>query len=497
MTAEGGDELRGLRIISVIAMVQGVLTVVGGLVLVIVSFGGGGNGGALFAGLVAAVAGGLLFRAARKLPELSNPSRRRLLGLEWLVLAGALVVGLVGTLIALADGVLALIVIVSLQFRSSTAGAFAVGFVGEHPPENLLALPRSAVRAELVPGQALLSVEGLRTHFFTNDGVVKAVDGVSFSVQPGETLGIVGESGCGKSITSLSIMRLLTKPGRTVAGRITFMGRNLLELSDDEMADVRGNDIAMIFQEPMTALNPVLKVGDQIRDSLMQHFGIGDRQARARIVELFEKVRIPSPKQRVQDYPHQLSGGMRQRVMIAMALACNPRLLIADEPTTALDVTIQAQILALLDELKRTENMGIIMITHDLGVIAETADDVSVMYAGKIVESASVYEVFARPKHPYTQGLLASMPSRDKIGKRLNAIQGVVPHPLNLPPGCSFAPRCPHRFEMCDTAFPALDIVEPDHRAACYLYTRKQDEVRNVGQVDIDPTDPFAEEVTG
>ena len=258
---------------------------------------------------------------------------------------------------------------------------------------------------------------------------------------------------------------------------------------------MRGNDIAMIFQEPMTALNPVLKVGDQIRDSLMRHFGISDRQARVRIVELFEKVRIPSPKQRVQDYPHQLSGGMRQRVMIAMALACNPRLLIADEPTTALDVTIQAQILELLDELKRTENMGIIMITHDLGVIAEMADDVSVMYAGKIVESASVYDIFARAKHPYTQGLLASMPSREKIGKRLNAIQGVVPHPLNLPPGCSFAPRCPYRFEMCDTAFPALDTVGPDHGAACYLYTRKQDEVRGTGEAEIDSS-PLAQEVT-
>jgi oligopeptide/dipeptide ABC transporter ATP-binding protein len=358
-------------------------------------------------------------------------------------------------------------------------------------------LPRSAARADLVPGQALLHVDNLRTHFFTNDGVVKAVDGISFTVQPGQTLGLVGESGCGKSMTSLSIMRLLSKPGRTVAGRITFMGRNLLELSEEEMEDVRGNDISMIFQEPMTALNPVFKVGDQITDSLTRHFGITDRQARVRVVELFEKVRIPSPKQRVQDYPHQLSGGMRQRVMIAMALACNPRLLIADEPTTALDVTIQAQILALLDELKRTENMGIIMITHDLGVIAEMADTVSVMYAGKIVESASVYDIFAQPKHPYTQGLLASMPSRDKIGKRLNAIQGVVPHPLNLPPGCSFAPRCPHRFEPCDTAFPALDTVGPDHLAACYLYTRKQDEVRGDGEVVIDPTSPLAEELTG
>jgi peptide/nickel transport system ATP-binding protein len=497
MAAGEADGLRGLRIIAGIATAQGLLTVIGGLVLVVLSFGNGGNGGALFVGVIALVAGGLLGWAARGLPQLSNPSRRRLLTLEWLILVAALVVGFVGTLYALFDVILAAIIIVSLQFRSSTAGAFAVGFVGEHPPENLLALPRSAARTELVPGEPLLSVEGLRTHFFTNDGVVKAVDGISFTVQPGETVGIVGESGCGKSMTSLSIMRLLSNPGRTVAGRIMFSGRNILELSDEEMEDLRGNDIAMIFQEPMTALNPVFKVGDQIRDSLTRHFGISDRQARAHIVELFEKVRIPSPRQRVQDYPHQLSGGMRQRVMIAMALACNPRLLIADEPTTALDVTIQAQILALLDELKRTENMGIIMITHDLGVIAETADKVSVMYAGKIVESASVFDVFARAKHPYTQGLLASMPSRDKIGQRLNAIQGVVPHPLNLPPGCSFAPRCPHRFDMCDTAFPALDTIEPDHMAACYLYSRKQDEVRTTGDVETDPTSPLAEEMTG
>jgi oligopeptide/dipeptide ABC transporter ATP-binding protein len=496
MAEAAADQPGSLRAIAAIATAQGALTIIAGLALLVSGFTSG-DGGALFAGVVVIAAGALLPFAARALPALSNPSRRWLLILEWLVLTGALIVAVAATLLALIEVLLAAIVIGTLQFRGSMAGAFAVGFVGEHPPDNLLVLPRSAARADLVPGQALLAVDGLRTHFFTNDGIVKAVDGISFTVQPGETLGIVGESGCGKSMTSLSIMRLLSKPGRTVAGRIVFMGRNLLELSDEEMEDLRGNDIAMIFQEPMTALNPVFKVGDQIRDSLMRHFGISDRQARVRIVELFEKVRIPSPKQRVQDYPHQLSGGMRQRVMIAMALACNPRLLIADEPTTALDVTIQAQILALLDELKRTENMGIIMITHDLGVIAEMADNVSVMYAGKIVESASVYDVFARPKHPYTQGLLASMPSHEKIGKRLNAISGVVPHPLNLPPGCSFAPRCPHRFDMCDTAFPALDSVGPDHIAACYLYTRKQDEVRGDGETVIDPTSPLAEELTG
>ena len=342
---------------------------------------------------------------------------------------------------------------------------------------------------------ALLEVNGVSVLLQTHRGPATAVRDVSFTLDAGETLGLVGESGSGKSMTAMALMGLLPE-GARVAGSIRFAGEELTTKSDREMGAIRGDRIGMIFQEPMTALNPVFKVGDQIRDSLMRHFGITDRQARVRIVELFEKVRIPSPKQRVQDYPHQLSGGMRQRVMIAMALACNPRLLIADEPTTALDVTIQAQILALLDELKRTENMGIIMITHDLGVIAEMADNVSVMYAGKIVESASVYDIFGRAKHPYTQGLLASMPSHEKIGKRLNAIQGVVPHPLNLPPGCSFAPRCPHRFDMCDTAFPALDTVDPDHLAACYLYTRKQDEVRGP-EIEIDPSSPLAEELTG
>ena len=321
----------------------------------------------------------------------------------------------------------------------------------------------------------LLSIEGLRTHFFTNDGTVRAVDGVSYTVDAGETLGLVGESGCGKSITALSIMGLLTKPGRTVAGRIMFDGRNLLELPHDEMEALRGNDIAMIFQEPMTALNPVFRVGDQIRETIVRHMGMNDSDARKRVVELFEKVRIPSPAQRALEYPHQLSGGMRQRVMIAMALACNPKLLIADEPTTALDVTIQAQILALIDDLKKTENTAVIMITHDLGVIAEVADKVAVMYAGKIVEEAPVEELFADPKHPYTRGLLASLPSTDKVGGRLQAIEGTVPHPLNLPPGCTFAPRCPSRFPdgTCDAAFPALEPVAPGRTVACYLHSDK------------------------
>ena len=344
---------------------------------------------------------------------------------------------------------------------------------------------------------ALLSVEGLRTQFFTNDGTVKAVDGVNFSLREQETLGVVGESGCGKSITAMTIMRLLSRPGRAVAGRVMFQGRNLLEISEEEMQDVRGNDIAMIFQEPMTSLNPVFKVGDQIVESIKRHLGYDDAAARDRVIQLFKQVGIPSPERRIKDYPHEMSGGMRQRVMIAMALACKPRLLIADEPTTALDVTIQAQILELIKELKETENMAVIMITHDLGVIAEVADHVAVMYAGKVVEDAPATELFASPKHPYTRGLLASIPSPDKVGRRLDVIKGVVPHPLNLPPGCSFAPRCPDRFPdgTCDAAFPALSPISRTHRVACYLYTREQDEVRADEPVSIDPTSPLAEEV--
>jgi len=340
----------------------------------------------------------------------------------------------------------------------------------------------------------LLSIEGLRTHFFTNDGVVRAVDGVSISVRQGETLGLVGESGCGKSITALTVMRLVARPGRAVAGRVMFDGRNLLELSEEEMEDVRGNDIAMIFQEPMTSLNPVFRVGDQIAESVERHLGVNRDEARERVVELFGTVGIPSPERRVREYPHQMSGGMRQRVMIAMALACKPKLLIADEPTTALDVTIQAQILELIKELKRTENMAVIMITHDLGVIAEVAQSVAVMYAGKIVERAPVDELFASPQHPYTQGLLGSIPSPDKLGRRLEVIRGVVPHPLNLPPGCTFAPRCPKRMEVCDSAFPALEATGTTHDAACYLYTSRQDEVRAEGPVDLDHATPLIDE---
>jgi oligopeptide/dipeptide ABC transporter ATP-binding protein len=346
--------------------------------------------------------------------------------------------------------------------------------------------------------EPLLSIEGLRTFFRTNDGVVRAVDGINLSINEGETLGLVGESGCGKSITALSIMRLVSRPGQPIAGRILFQGRNLLELDDDEIEDLRGNEIAMIFQEPMTSLNPVFRVGDQIAETIKRHMGVGEEEARRRVVEMFVTVGIPSPEKRVRDYPHQLSGGMRQRVMIAMALACKPKLLIADEPTTALDVTIQAQILELIKQLKETENMAVMMITHDLGVIAEVAEQVAVMYAGKIVEKASVMELFSDPKHPYTQGLLSSIPSPDKLGRRLEVIKGTVPHPLNLPPGCTFAPRCPHRFEPCDKAFPALEpAVDGHHEVACYLYTTKVDEVREteIKVTSIDPTSPLLEEL--
>jgi oligopeptide/dipeptide ABC transporter ATP-binding protein len=354
--------------------------------------------------------------------------------------------------------------------------------------------PRTSALAD-PDEEPLLRVEGLRTHFFTNDGVVRAVDGVDLTIHRGETLGVVGESGCGKSITALSIMQLLAKPGRTVAGRIVFEGRNLLELPADEVAALRGNDISMIFQEPMTSLNPVFRVGDQIAESIQKHMGWDEAAAKLRCIELFELVGIPSPDRRVDDYPHQLSGGLRQRVMIAMALANRPKLLIADEPTTALDVTIQAQILELIKRLKDFEDMSVMMITHDLGVIAEMAQSVVVMYAGKIVEAAPVIELFQQPQHPYTQGLLASIPTPEKIGHRLDVIKGVVPHPLNLPPGCTFAPRCPKKFEPCDSAFPALDSTGPEHRVACYLYTDKQDEVRESAHVSVDPNSPIAEQV--
>ncbi|MBL6952147.1 MAG: ABC transporter ATP-binding protein [Alphaproteobacteria bacterium] len=321
-----------------------------------------------------------------------------------------------------------------------------------------------------------LEVAGLQTYFYTRQGIVKAVDGVSFNLRRGETLGIVGESGCGKSITALSIMRLIPDPpGRTVGGRVALDGRNLLDLDESEMRKIRGNDISMIFQEPMTSLNPVLTIGFQIAEAVVLHQNLSKAQALERAVEMLELVKIPEPAQRAKEYPHQLSGGMRQRVMIAMALACNPKVLIADEPTTALDVTIQAQILDLILQLQEKLGTAVILITHDLGVIAETAQRVIVMYAGRKVEEADVVPLFAKPMHPYTRGLMASVPHLDIIKgeehaatARLEEIPGIVP-PLNdLPPGCAFAPRCQFADDRCGLEYPVYEEKRPGHWAACW-----------------------------
>ncbi len=308
---------------------------------------------------------------------------------------------------------------------------------------------------------SLLEVRNLKTYFATERGEVRSVDDVSFTLERGETLSLVGESGCGKSVTALSIMRLVSKPGRIVSGQILFDGRNLPGLADAEMRQIRGNDIAMIFQDPMTSLNPVYSVGEQIAEAIRLHRKVSGKEAWNQAVEGMRDVAIPSPEMRAKTYPHEMSGGMRQRVMIAMALACDPKLLIADEPTTALDVTIQAQILDLLAELKEKRNLGLLLITHDLGVVAEVSDRVAVMYAGKIVEEAPVRELFARPRHPYTEGLLRAVPRLDEEGadrkKRLTTIEGVVPNPLELPPGCRFAPRCQHAQGKCKTG--EIDLV--------------------------------------
>ncbi len=320
----------------------------------------------------------------------------------------------------------------------------------------------------------LLEVKDLRTHFPTRAGLVRAVDGVSFYLDRGELLGLVGESGCGKSITALSIMRLISPPGKIVAGEIIFDGKELLKLSDQEMRAIRGDDIAMIFQDPMTSLNPVFNVGEQIAEALRLHRHLSRKGAREAAIAAMREVSIPDPARRVDDYPHQLSGGMRQRVMIAMALACDPKLLIADEPTTALDVTIQAQILELLDGLRKTRELAVLLITHDLGVVAEVADRVAVMYTGKIVEESPVDELFARPKHPYTEGLLRSVPklTAEHVARkqRLETIEGTVPSPTNLPPGCHFAPRCPYRLPRCTEGEIPLYELAGDVQVRCVLF---------------------------
>src|SRR5678816_1617271 len=320
----------------------------------------------------------------------------------------------------------------------------------------------------------LLEVRNLQTHFPTRSGLVRAVDGVSFNLDRGELLGLVGESGCGKSMTALSIMRLVAPPGKIVSGEVIFDGKDLLKLSEAEMRQIRGDDIAMIFQDPMTSLNPVFTVGEQISEALRLHRKLSKKQAREATIEAMREVAIPDPARRVDDYPHQLSGGMRQRVMIAMALACDPKLLIADEPTTALDVTIQAQILELLDGLRKSRDLAVLLITHDLGKETEVADRVAEMYTGRIVEESPVEELFARPKHPYTEGLLRSVTRLTSAAvakkERLETIEGTVPSPTELPPGCHFAPRCPHRMPRCTVEEIPLYELEGDVKVRCVLF---------------------------
>jgi peptide/nickel transport system ATP-binding protein len=322
--------------------------------------------------------------------------------------------------------------------------------------------------------ERLLEIRGLKTHFDTDDGVVRAVDGVDLTIDRGETLGVVGESGCGKTVTAMTVLKLIQMPpGRIAAGSILWQGRDLVPLEPNEMRKIRGKEIAIIFQEPMTSLNPVYTVGDQIAEVIRLHEGMNRRDAMDRTVEMLRLVNISTPERRVRDYPHQFSGGMRQRVMIAMALSCNPKLLIADEPTTALDVTIQAQILDLLGEMKSRFGMAIMLITHAMGVVAETTQRVVVMYAGRVVEEASVERLFAHPLHPYTQGLIRSIPRIDtSVGKkqRLEAIAGLVPSLIDPPPGCRFAPRCKFATPACTEAVPELRAVDTDHKVACILY---------------------------
>ena len=323
----------------------------------------------------------------------------------------------------------------------------------------------------------LIDVRDLRTYFYTEDGVVKAVDGVTFGIEPEGTLGVVGESGCGKSVTALSIMGLVPMPpGKITSGEIIFhrdgQAIELTKLNPKGKAyrSIRGKEIAMIFQEPMTSLNPVFTIGYQIMEAIMLHQNVSKKEARQKAIEMLRQVGIPLPEQRVDEYPHQLSGGMRQRAMIAMALSCNPSLLIADEPTTALDVTIQAQVLDLMRDLQKRFRTAIMLITHDLGVVAEMCEEVVVMYLGKVVEHAPIRPLFHDPKHPYTQGLLKSIPSLATKKERLEPIKGVVPDPLDAPPGCPFHPRCPHAMEICTREMPTLKEVGQDHQAACWLY---------------------------
>ena len=338
--------------------------------------------------------------------------------------------------------------------------------------EQTLQQPRESA----VPrSDRVLDIEDLHVEFNSPDGLVRAVDGLSYFVRAGETLGVVGESGCGKSVTALSVLRLIPNPpGRISGGTIHFQGKSLLDLAEKELESIRGNDISMIFQEPMTSLNPLYTVGKQISEALILHQGLSKREAMGQAVEMLRRVSIPEPEARVNNYPHQLSGGMRQRVMIAMAICCNPKVLIADEPTTALDVTIQAQILELIRDLQKATGTAIVLITHDMGVIAENADRVVVMYAGRKVEEAEVDELFDNPGHPYTKGLLGSIPNLEEVAyiqgerPRLNEITGMVPSLTDLPLGCAFAPRCAFAVEKCHAAYPPLEEVRPGHWISCW-----------------------------
>ncbi len=355
----------------------------------------------------------------------------------------------------------------------------------------MVAKPRADQRAEPVVssngrGQPLLDVKGLRTQFFTQDGVVKAVDDVSFYIMPGETLGVVGESGSGKSMTGLSIMRLIPNPpGKIVSGEIIFNGKDIIKMSDDQVRSIRGNDIAMIFQDPMTSLNPVLTINRQISEALQLHMKMNKSRARTRTIELLHMVGIPNAEERIDQYPHQFSGGMRQRVMIAMALSCNPKLLIADEPTTALDVTIQAQILDLMRVLQVERDTGVILITHSMGVVAGMADRIQVMYAGHIVETGTTEEIFANPRHPYTVGLLKSIPRLDATRKeKLEPIRGMPPDLIDLPDMCPFVPRCNYAREKCEQKNPPLLEVGPGHFSACWFWeeVNKDDDLDEVAR---------------